>query len=294
MKKHILSAAVFFLSLLFLRQVQAADPAGTAEHLRDNMYNAVYEEVSHRFILDLPEKTEGAPLVILLPGYGNTAESFRDTVHFEQAANPLGYAAAYVTGATDPNAPLSSFGWNSGIGSGGNDDVSFLVWLAAYLQEEYSFDGSRTFAVGFSNGAFMVHRLAMEAADTFSACVSVAGLMSAKVWNSRKETNDISFFQITGEKDDAVPKNRDGSAKYAKDPAIEDVMEYWAASNKLKKCETEIIGNGSALTKCQSGRTPKQVWSLFVKNGRHSWPGVKLNGFDTNILILEFLETVSP
>ena len=31
-----------------------------------------------------------------------------------------------------------------------------------------------------------------------------------------------------------------------------------------------------------------------IRNGRHSWPGVKLNGIDTNSLILEFFSTVAP
>ena len=272
---------------------------GTAETalevnlLEGNSYSCIYKGVKHKFILDLPEQTEGNPLIIMLPGYGNTAESFRSTVHLEQDANPQGYAVAYVTGAPAPNDPGSSFGWNSGISSEGNDDAGFLTVLAKFLQKEYSFDEKRTYAVGFSNGAFMVHRLAMEAGDIFSAFVSVAGLMPKKIWETRNEMNNVSFFQITGEKDDVVPKNSDGSAAYAKDPAIEDVMSYWMGSDGLEICGSGEIGPGSVLTKCRSEKSPNQVWHLFVKNGRHSWPGLKLNGIDTNHLILEFFDAVS-
>ena len=139
----------------------------------------------------------------------------------------------------------------------------------------------------------MAHRLAMEAGDTFSACVSVAGMMPAKIWQNRNDTNDISFFQITGEKDDVVPKNSDGSAEYAPAPAIEDVMTYWAMSNGLEKCESEEIGKGSILTKYRSDEKKNQVWTLFIKNGRHSWPNEKRCGIDANSLILAFFETVS-
>ena len=90
-----------------------------------------------------------------------------------------------------------------------------------------------------------------------------------------------------------VRKNSDGSAAYAKDPAIEDVMAYWAVSNGLEQYASEEIGKGSLLTKYRGEGTPDQVWHLFVKDGRHSWPGEKLNGFDTNSLILEFFEAVS-
>lgn len=296
MKGKLLLAAVLLLSLFILSSVYADAPSSPelqVEHLKENSFSSVFRGIKHGFVLDLPEKTEKIPLVIMLPGYGNTAESFRDTVHFEQDANQQGYAVVYVTGARDPNDPVSSFGWNSGIASDGNDDAAFLVSLAEYLQDEYSLDADRTFAVGFSNGAFMVHRLAMEASDTFSACVSVAGLMPVKIWNGRKDVNAVSFFQITGEYDDVVPKNSDGSAKYAKDPAIEDVMEYWASSNGLDLSGSETIGKGSVLTKYSSGSGPRQVWDLLVKNGRHSWPGEKLNGINTNSLILEFFSSVS-
>ena len=264
-----LLSAVLLTALCIIGCAQAN---GTLEieHLKENSFSCTYDGVKHNFVLYLPEKTEEAPLVLMLPGYGNTAESFQLSICFEQEAIPRGYAVAYVTGAKDPNDPVSSFGWNSGIAADGNDDVPFLVSLAAYLQNEYSFDTGRTYVVGFSNGGFMVHRLAMEAAGTFSACVSVAGMMPAKIWDSRNDENDISFFQIYGEKDDVVPKNSDGSVKYAKDPAIEDVMAYWAASNGLDSCDDEETGKGSILTKCRSDQTSNRVWTLSVKGGRHS------------------------
>ena len=37
--------------------------------LKDNHFSCSFDGVKHDFILDLPEKTEGAPLVLLLPGY---------------------------------------------------------------------------------------------------------------------------------------------------------------------------------------------------------------------------------
>ncbi len=257
---------------------------------QDNQFSCTFDGVNHDFILDLPDQTDGAPLVVMLHGYGNTAESFRSTVHFEEEANALGYAVVYVTGAASPNDSTSSIGWNSGMGIEGNDDVGFLVSLAKYLQKEYSLDKKRVYAVGFSNGAFMTHRLAMEAADTYAAVVSVAGMMPEGVWDERNELNEVSFFQITGEKDDVVPKNSDGSAKYSKAPAIEDVMEYWAESNGLEPSETCEVGKGSVLSKYTSKGKQKQVWNLFVKDGRHSWPDESISGIDTNAMILEFLE----
>jgi len=257
---------------------------------KEHHFSCTFDGIKHDFILDLPDETKGAPLVVMLHGYGNTAESFRSMVHFEEEANALGYAVVYVTGAVNHGDSTSSIGWNSGISIDGNDDVGFLISLAKYLQEEYSFDENRTFAVGFSNGAFMTQRLAMEASDTYVAVVSVAGMMPESVWNERREANNVGVFQITGEKDDVVPKNSDGSAKYSQAPAIEEVMEYWAKSNGLEPSETCEIGKGSVLSKYTSKGKQNKVWHLLVKDGRHSWPDESIGGINTNTMILEFLE----
>ena len=260
------------------------------EQISENSFSCSFDGVKHRFLLYLPDEPAGAPLVVMLPGYGNTAESFRTAVHFEVEANACGYAVVYVTGAPDPNSPTSAVGWHSELGTDGNRDAEFLVSLTEVLQAEYSLDPKNAYVIGFSNGGLMVHRLSAEASDTFSAFVSVAGWMPKSVWNVRGESVEFGFFQITGEKDDAVPKNSDGSARYAKDPAIEDVMNYLAESNGLDHHATDIIGKGSVLTKHSSSEKPQEIWHLLVANGRHSWPSEQFNGINTNALILEFFE----
>lgn len=239
-------------------------------------------------LLEFPEQTEGAPLVLMLHGHGESPETFREMAHFEEKANELGYAVVYVSGSVNAGDPVKISGWNSGIYTEGNRDVEFLVSLAQYLQKTYSFDTERTYAAGFSNGAFMTYRLAMEASDTFAAVVSVAGKMPKQIWDVRNEKNGVSVFQITGAKDEVVPKHSDGSAKYAKDPAIEDVMEYWAESNGLKFTETAAVGERGELTK-YDGKKAK-VWHLFIKDARHSWYNEKINKVDSNDVILEFFE----
>lgn len=284
-------------SMLAESSISAEPPVIEAEPLTDvvqeenGAFTCTYAGISHACVADFPAQTEGAPLILVLHGYSGTAESFRSAQHFEAAANPRGYAVVYVTGAPDPNDPTSGNGWDSGLGQAGNPDTAFLKSLALYLQETCQLDPNRTFAVGFSNGAFMTHRLAMEASDTFAAVVSVAGMMPKQIWESRNGTNSVGVFQITGEKDDVVPKNSDGSAKTAEAPAIEDVMDYWAESNGLSEQGREEIGNGSELIRFAGSGSQKQVWHLRVKNGRHSWPSPDYTGIDTDTLILDFLDT---
>ena len=258
--------------------------------IKDNRYSAAFEGVVHDFIIELPQTVEKAPLVLLLPGYNNTAESMRQEIAFEKQACPKGYAVVYVNGSVQKGDLAKGFAWNSGIYPNGNDDVTFLVMLAKYLQKEYKLNKDLVFAAGFSNGGFMAHRLAMQGQTTFKACVSVAGKMPKVIWRDRNKKNRIGFFQITGLKDEVVPKNSDGSARHASDPAIEDVMDYWASSNKFTLVTKEEVGAGSELTKwTRAGKSKKgQVWHLCVKEGYHSWPENDFTGLDTNSLLLDF------
>lgn len=258
----------------------------------ENRFVCSFEGIKHGFIVDLPAEPENSPLVLMLHGYGGTAESFRLTAGFEQDANPLGYTVVYVTGAADPADKTSSTGWNSGIGATGNDDTGFLVALTEALRKLYPIDPDRVYAIGFSNGAFMAHRLALEAGNTFAAVVSVAGAMPESMWKNRPESCAVSVFQITGEKDDVIPKNSDGSAKYSRMPAIEDVIGYYAEANGLETAETETIGKGSVLTRYSDAARGGRVWHLVVRDGRHSWSGESVTGIDTNQIILEFLEAL--
>ena len=259
--------------------------------IESDKYACSYEGVKHSFILDLPENIENAPLILMLHGYGESGESFKSKSAFDKDANELGYVVAYVTGAPNPNDLTSATGWNSGIGISDNNDVEFLKNLSKYLCETYKLDTNRVFAVGFSNGAFMTHRLALEANDTFKAVVSVAGMMPESVWESKPEALDISIFQITGQKDDVIPKNSDGSAKYSKAPAIEDVIEYYANANGLFLSDIQIVGKKSELAKYKADGKTNQAWNLFIPDGRHSWPDEDITGININRLILEFLST---
>lgn len=253
-------------------------------------FSCSYEGVKHDFILEQPSTSDNAPLVLMLHGYGESAEAFRTKTAFHQDANEQGFAVVYVTGAPSPEDVTSSNGWNSGVGENSNDDVGFLCTLSKYLCETYHFDSSQVYAVGFSNGAFMTHRLAMEASDVFSSVVCVAGMMPESIWEKKTDDGEISVFQVTGEKDDVVPQNNNGSAKYAQAPAIEEVMEYYVERNGLMQTSMDGVGKNSTLVKYSGDGTSAQVWDLFIPDGRHAWPDQQITGIDLNHLILEYFK----
>ena len=258
-----------------------------------NSFSCTYDGVKHDFIVDIPEKPEGSPLVIMLPGSGGTAESFRLDTQFHETACAAGYTVVYVTGAPDPKDSTSTVAWNYDGREDGNRDTGFLKALAAFIQEEYQTDSGRCYAAGFSNGAFMCHRLALEASDTFSAVIAVAGTMSADTWEHRHDGCTVSLLQIAGEKDSVIPRQKDGSSQYSPFPSIEKVIDHYTVTNGLGVVEVDKIGKESVLTKYTGAQNSNQVWFLLVKDGRHSWSAESVTGINTGRLILEFLESVN-
>ena len=248
-----------------------------------------YENDQHRFNVYLPTDYDAStayPLILMLHGYGNTAESFALQTGFEKYACPEGYVVVYLSSTPDG---AGNVGWNSGLGDSDKDDVCYIKALAAYLQNEYNCDRERTFALGFSNGAFMTQRLAAEAPDVFTAVVSVAGMMTEKTWNSKPEKADIGVLEIYGTKDDVVPMKETGSDKYSKAPAIEEVMDYWAKANNLSESSKSELSDKATCEKYSNSDNSQQVWTIVIKDGRHSWPEEKFSGFSANRVILDFL-----
>lgn len=94
---------------------------------------------------------------------------------------------------------------------------------------------------------------------------------------------------MTGEKDDVIPKKSDGSARYSRSSAIEDVIDYYISSNNLGNEISESIGNDSTIIKYSLDNPERNVWHLLVDDGRHSWSEENITGIDTNAVVLEFL-----
>ena len=137
-----------------------------------------------------------------------------------------------------------------------------------------------------------MYRIALEGQKEFAAVAGVAAMMPVTMWEKKTESEDISLLQINGTKDDAVPMKLNGSDRYAKAPAIEDVIAFFAAANGLKEECTESVSKQATLTKHYSTEKKSQVWHVLISDGRHSWPEEKYCGFNVNALILDFFDQV--
>ena len=259
----------------------------TGEHT----YSCLYKDTRRQFSEYAPEG-EIKGILLMLHGYGSSGEDFRLLTKMDIQANERGYTVVYPTGMASPEDKTSAAGWNSGIGDSSADDIGFLRALAKYMQGKYGLSRSETYAAGFSNGGFMVYRIALEGQNEFAGVAGVAAMMPKKMWDMRPEELKMSLLQVNGTKDEAVPMRLNGTDRYANAPAIEDVIAYYAAANRLTAKNTEEISTRATLTVYHAEDRTEQVWQVLIQDGRHSWPEGKYSGFDVNTLILDFFDGV--
>lgn len=126
-----------------------------------------------------PSVTEPLPLVVLLHGYGVSADAQEVALPFSRdvAARRFFYAM--------PNGTLDAKGkrfWNAtdaccNDGALPVDDVGFLRAVIADVKAHHpgQIDPDRVFLIGHSNGGFMALRMACEAGDVVTGVMSLAG-----------------------------------------------------------------------------------------------------------------------
>lgn len=282
----LLLASVFILTKNCGKKASSSDIQDVVYNEEKDIYTCQYRGIERSFILCLPDEcNKQTKLVLMLHGLGSSAASFKTETQFEKAALPLNYAVAYVDGTVDPANRSHGKGWHFHEDDFSVNDISFLNDLVIYLQKEYGL-GKQAFVTGFSNGGFMVNKLASSCPEIFTAAASVAGMMPKDIWESKKSSRPCAYIQINGTKDDVVPMDFTASSKYNQNPAMEKVIEYYRKGNKCPSSYTE--SKLSDVSTMYSYGT-KVAW-VIIDGGYHSWPKPQFAQFEPEKVILEFFE----
>ncbi|MFT3928485.1 MAG: PHB depolymerase family esterase [Myxococcales bacterium] len=152
-------------------------------------------EQGRTYLLYLPkQRRPRAPLLVLLHGSKQTGEDLRRATGyaFDRLADQHGFVAVYPDGFERR--------WNDCRAAGRNparkqgiDDVGFLLALTDRLATEADIDPGRVFLAGYSNGAQLAFRMALERPER------VAGIAT---FSANLPTEDNFACQVSGK---AVP-----------------------------------------------------------------------------------------
>ena len=235
--------------------------------------------------------SDGAfPLVIVLHGHGPGASGamMRSWTSFEAHADEWAIAVAFADGYQG--------GWADGRGvtaadAEGVDDAAFLSALIDWSAERHGTRADHTIVAGVSNGAFMAHRLALQASDRVAAFAAVAGALPDALCGIRP-THAVSALLINGDADPLV--SLDGGHSRHRGPGGElrgkilsqdATVRHWRAWNRCGSgpgfetveqipAAPDRPGHlGLTRRTVTGGVGGTKVETVTVHGGGHTWPG---------------------
>jgi polyhydroxybutyrate depolymerase len=149
-----------------------------------------------------------APLLLVFHGRGMNADMMRGWAgyQFDRLADKNRFVVVYLDGYQQT--------WNDCGKSDlpaktqNIDDVGFVRALIARVHADYGINPSQVFAMGYSNGGFMVFRLALELPDEITAVAAVAAnLATDDNSDCRASGKPIPVLIMNGTSDPNVPYN---------------------------------------------------------------------------------------
>ncbi|MCH9687861.1 MAG: prolyl oligopeptidase family serine peptidase [Deltaproteobacteria bacterium] len=242
------------------------------------------------FVPQAYEPQRPMPLVLGFHGHLGSPSSAASGSMLDPMAQTRGFIAAYPQGL--------GASWNGGQCCGpayvyDEDDVGFAVAVVEQVSAQLCVDPGRVYATGISNGAFLVQRIACEAAEHFTAVASVAGVLGIPAADCTPST-PIAVWHVHGTADQFVPYEGNGPGY----PPVPEMMEGWAARNGCDRDPTTVLQRDEVQCDSWPGCTDAvEVTLCTVQGGGHCWPGHDAcpEGQDTTGLvaseaIVEFFE----
>lgn len=240
------------------------------------------------FKITLPsayQKNISIPLVIVLHDYSTNVEHTGLYTQMDQMAENAGFIAAY------PEATINEQGyyiWNAGNKyeewTDNAKDVEFIRSLIDFLASKYNINKSKIFATGFSNGAMMVYKLALELSDKIAGVACVSGPM---VEESVAPDNPVPLMHIHGDADIVVPHTGTGQYGFQM-VAVDEIIKKWLTWNECSHVPAVLKYNTDVTALLWKGKADVRLYLLH--NAGHDWPTKKRCNWSAAEYIWEFFK----
>ena len=229
-----------------------------------------------------PNRDPSTPLPLLFAFHGGGGEGHFFTEDLDETIQRGTFIGVY---------PEGMYGsWNLGREESTADDVAFVLSILDDIEGTEGFDTQDPVALGFSNGAGFVHKLAVEA-DRF---VSIGPMASQLLVDKEPQASDahVSVLQLHGT-DDEIISYDGGTAEMDHSflPA-EESAAVWAAHNGCNTTATETASGSYTRMEWEQCSTGTRVVHYRLDGIGHDIPG-NVEG-DTMSMMVDFLVDTRP
>ena len=236
------------------------------------------ETVERSYIVHLPESYDGtASTPLLFAFHGNGGEPYEFIEQFGPPVSSGEFIGVYPTGI--------AASWNIGREESTADDVAFTASLLAALEGLPGIDTSRPVAMGFSNGAALVQKIAVET-DLFVGIVpQVSQLLVENPPQS--EGAKVSVMQFNGTVDMDCPYDGGSGAMGHVFMSAEGSAAAWAEHNGCDSTATETVINEHLKMEWENCEEGRRVIHYKLNDVGHAVPP-NIDG-GSNARLVEFL-----
>ena len=247
----------------------------------------IHEGVEREYIIHVPENlNQDSPIVFVIHGYTGSAEGIAAYTGMNNIAEREGFIAVYPQGTIDSNGnTFFNVGYEFNDDSSIND-VSFIRELVRSISQEFNLKRKKAFATGMSNGGDMSYLLACTSSDLFKAVAPVAGVLMKGLKDSCELSSPVPIFEIHGTADkislfEGDLNNEGGWGAYYDLPSTIDFFaeRYQLTNKSVKQMTSKESGADYDIffERHWADDLEEEVWMYRIEDGRHVWPGIKLN-----------------
>ncbi len=245
----------------------------------------------------LPEKA--IPVVLVFHGFRITPLQMAAMTQWNPLADTRHFLVAYPQGV--------NLSWHGkGVPDENDADLRYTEAVLDDIAARYGIDQHRQYAVGFSNGAFFVHRLACELPGRFAAYASVAGTMGVPLSQTCRKTlkNPAPMLMINGKADPVVTwqgqiKRIKWFFRTSRILSVPNTIRFWQEVNQCEPISENLLfghvkkpigrfgKNARTSLEKRTYQCPANVAVLqwIVYGGGHTWPGMPTSAGFTRLLI---------
>ncbi len=230
--------------------------------------------------------TPRMPLVIFLHGAGGSARQAMRQTGLGELAERAGFIAVFPEGLAGP-AGQEEGGlqtWNAWMCCGYArdqriDDLGYLAALIGRLKADLPVDPRRIHLAGFSNGAMLASRFALERPGVLASIASVAGYLPC---DAQPPQEPLPVLVIHGNQDHVArfgpTAAHPRTGRYCEDFPAQAQVEFWVRGLGLKPKPQQVQDDKKSRVRVEryspgskGGRA--LVEFVIVKGGGHAWPG---------------------
>jgi polyhydroxybutyrate depolymerase len=286
--------SLFALAALVLRATTPAPPVPPERTGRLLRSELLWEGRTRSWLTYRPERaSEPAPLVLALPGSGQSGEALRNATNFglEAAADRGGFLVVYAEAWHEGSA--LGHEWNDcrkhtaqPAHSENVDDVGFVLEAVEATAREHPVDRARVYAVGVSDGGQLAFRLAIERPDRFAAIAAIVAQQPTPENSSCPEPRGpISVLVMNGTEDPVIPY-RGGEASFhglfsaGEVRSTEETISYWKRVNGIDAAGTRVElpdrrpdDRSTVVREQWRARSGHEVVLYSIIGGGHTIPG---------------------